>query len=168
MNILVTGASGWIGVPLCFSAAWNNHRVTRLRREWANQHTIDTLPWHDFAAVVHLGAAGVKREEGRDWNECMEANFHALIRFFTALKVSRATPAVWYPRSIRETETIDRPALWNDAYVVTKKLGSVFVMEWANDYSGVVHQRAIAPCYEPDVRAAVVEGILNDISPIHL
>jgi nucleoside-diphosphate-sugar epimerase len=140
MKILLTGASGFLGSEFMRQALEAGHDLTVMGREWTDENTLLRTKWDNFDAVVHLAAAGVKRNPPRQWPACMTVNFHALRRMLAAIKASGASPLIFLAGSVRENEMTDRPSLWHDPYVVSKRMAALMVKDWANHYRGrVVH-----------------------------
>lgn len=163
MRIFLTGGSGFIGKAFIPAAVNAGHYVQKLNGLWTQENSLSSIPWKTFDALVHLAAAGVQRPD-RDWQNCMEGNFHFTRRILTALQESGALIKVWYPRSVREIEVGGRTALWGDPYVVTKKMASLFVKDWAEHYGAPVFTQMLGPCYDAGIVDRVAADILKDIS----
>lgn len=163
MKILLTGWTGFIGAELLGRAISAGHEVTCLGREWTQGHFIAKIQWKEYDAVIHLAAAGVKRER-RDWGECMEVNVHAFRRFLTALHNSGANPIVIMTPSSRENEADMVPALWADPYIVSKKMASRFAWVWALAGCHRIISVPISSCYAPGEVEKVAERILTALT----
>lgn len=163
MNILLTGGSGYIGTEFLARALEAGHEVTYLGREWTEGETLAKIPWNELDAVVHLAAAGVKRED-RNWRDCMEVNFHAFRTMLNAIQKAGASPLLVMARSIREDESDSNPALWDDPYIVSKKIASRFAWIWALTYEKRVISVPIAPCYGVGEVEKVVERLMESLA----
>ena len=154
MRLIVTGSSGFIGSALCPMAESAGHALLRYKRgtPWPK--------WGEFDAVIHLAAAGVKRAR-REWADCMTGNFLLVKELLRAIGQSGATPRIVLAQSCREREMQKDLLKWDDPYVVSKRLGSLFAKDWSTHYKGQVIACNIGPCYAPGEVEKVAQQLLD-------
>lgn len=166
MNLLLTGASGFIGGRVLARLLGRGARVASLGRTppeiagpGAERHRhlavdlatgagLDQVPWGEFDAVVHLAAAGVKARDRR-WAQAIAVNVVGTQRLLDALSRSGATPRLFAARTFYERESAKHPDLLADAYIATKAASTELVRLFAATFRGGVVLGTLFQVYGP-------------------
>ena len=161
MKILCTGYNGYIGKSFVTLARAAGHSVVPATRpDW--MYYPSTIFYEDIDVIVHLAAAGVKRHE-RSWIECMDVNFHALRKFLLAIQASGFAPKIFLAGTEHEENMQTRMDLWNDPYVVSKRLGSMFAHDWHGTYRGKLLYGFVFRCTGEGQNVQIADQILKEI-----
>lgn len=134
MNILLTGASGFVGRPLARELSARDHTLwlhsatrpveelpgsTVVTGDLAEGGGLADVPWEQLDAVVHLAAAGVKAV-ARQWPACLRANVGGTSRLLEELRTRGLHPTFLYTRSFYEQFVASHPHLLGNPYIGSK------------------------------------------------
>jgi nucleoside-diphosphate-sugar epimerase len=150
MDILVTGASGFLGRHIVRQALTEGHTVYALSRQLnaevhprlklligdLSPNSLKSVPWGDIDAVLHLAASGVKASD-RSWSSTLTTNIEGTYHLLEAIRTQAIRqPIVFHARTFYEHVLTTTPALWDNPYIATKAVSSNLVAAWAGQYQG--------------------------------
>jgi len=165
MKILLTGGGGFIGTEFLRQAKGAGHEVQQFIGDVRDMEATRRIWWKGVDALVHLAAAGVKfTATDRTWVDCMRVNLVGALNLLDSITLSKCTPVVFIPGSVREAETFSVPHLWRDPYVVSKIVAAHAIREWSNLYPGRVFRPLLGRCNDQSDAGKIAAEILKAIA----
>ena len=146
MNILLTGANGFIGKNLIPLLLEKGHKLTLFdlsQNDYFNTNNIQyvigniasgkgfsDIDWNNIDLILHLAAAGVKASN-RKLEDCEAVNINGVKNLLQQIEGLTKIPRLVFPRTFYEDFIEESDSLKQNPYFFTKYLATKYVQEWA-------------------------------------
>ncbi len=147
MNILLTGANGFVGKNLIPLIAKNNFltlydlrqpenhfesncKIEFIKGDISVGENFSKINWEKLDLILHLAASGVKASN-RNWKDCEAVNVNGVKNLLHAVECLHKIPRLIYPRTFYEDFIDKYEVLKKNPYFFTKYLATKYILEWA-------------------------------------